>query len=247
MPRPPVERILASAIAARGFRPAEAETQDEIILSFDEAEALRLADLDGLYQQAAAQRMGVSRQTFGRIVESARKKTADALLNGKALRIEGGTVAIASRTARARIVAVPRTDEDFVAEHFGHCSSFAIFSASSDGNILSERRMDMGHEAGCGSGLIPALAAEGVTHLLAGRIGEGALRVLGSHGIAVLRGSNGPVRATVEAFLRGELDDKAPDFDAERPAGCGGHGGVGRGHGRGCREGGHGCPGRGEE
>ena len=56
----------------------------------DELEALRLADLESLYQEQAAGRMKVSRQTFGRIVESARRKVAEALVEGKALRIDGG-------------------------------------------------------------------------------------------------------------------------------------------------------------
>jgi predicted DNA-binding protein (UPF0251 family) len=65
----------------------------EVALSVDELEALRLADLEGLYQDGAAAQMGVSRATFGRIVEAARRKVAEALVHGKALRIEGGSVA----------------------------------------------------------------------------------------------------------------------------------------------------------
>lgn len=61
-------------------------------MTLDELEALRLADLDGLYQETAAARMGVSRQTFGNIIERAHRKVADALVNAKALRIEGGHV-----------------------------------------------------------------------------------------------------------------------------------------------------------
>jgi len=64
-------------------------------LAVDELEALRLADLEGLYQEEAAQRMNVSRQTFGRIIESAHKKVADALVHGKALSIAGGPVELA--------------------------------------------------------------------------------------------------------------------------------------------------------
>jgi predicted DNA-binding protein (UPF0251 family) len=56
-------------------------------LSVDELEALRLADLEDMYQDEAAKEMGVSRQTFGNIVKRARKKVADAIINGKALRI----------------------------------------------------------------------------------------------------------------------------------------------------------------
>jgi predicted DNA-binding protein (UPF0251 family) len=67
----------------------------EIVLGLDELEALRLADLEGLGQEEAGKRMGVSRATFGRIVESARKKTAQALVQGAALRVEGGAVTMA--------------------------------------------------------------------------------------------------------------------------------------------------------
>ena len=68
----------------------------EVILTVDEFEAIRLADLEGLYQEQAAEKMNVSRQTFGRIIESAHKKVADALVGGKALRIEGGEFEMAS-------------------------------------------------------------------------------------------------------------------------------------------------------
>jgi len=64
-------------------------------LMVDELEAIRLADLQGLYQEQAAEKMNVSRQTFGRILESAHKKIADALVNGKALSIQGGSIELA--------------------------------------------------------------------------------------------------------------------------------------------------------
>ena len=63
---------------------------EEVVLTVDEFEAVRLADLDGLYQEQAAEKMNVSRQTFERIIESAHKKVAEALVKGKALKIEGG-------------------------------------------------------------------------------------------------------------------------------------------------------------
>jgi len=63
---------------------------EEVILTVDEFEAIRLADMVGLYQEKAAEKMDVSRQTFGRIIDSAHKKLAEALVKGKALKIEGG-------------------------------------------------------------------------------------------------------------------------------------------------------------
>jgi predicted DNA-binding protein (UPF0251 family) len=70
---------------------------NEIRLSVEEAEALRLKDLEGLEQAEGAVSMGVSRPTFQRILSSARKKVADALLNGKAIKIEGGHFQIDAR------------------------------------------------------------------------------------------------------------------------------------------------------
>ena len=69
---------------------------EEVILTVDEFEAIRLADLDSLYQEQAAQKMKVSRPTFGRIIESAHKKVAEALVKGKVLKIEGGEFEMAS-------------------------------------------------------------------------------------------------------------------------------------------------------
>lgn len=65
-----------------------------VMLTLDEYEAIRLADYEDLYHEQAAASMGVSRQTFGRIIESARKKVADALVNGRALGIAGGESAV---------------------------------------------------------------------------------------------------------------------------------------------------------
>lgn len=62
----------------------------EAILHVDEFEAIRLKDLLGLEQGECAKKMGISQPTFHRLVSSARKKTADAIINGKAIKIEGG-------------------------------------------------------------------------------------------------------------------------------------------------------------
>ena len=64
----------------------------KVVLTIDEFEAVRLADLNGLYQEEAAEKMNVSRQTFGNIISSARYKIADCLVNAKALKIEGGEI-----------------------------------------------------------------------------------------------------------------------------------------------------------
>jgi predicted DNA-binding protein (UPF0251 family) len=61
---------------------------DEVVIAVDELEALRLSDLLGLEQTKAAEQMGISQPTLNRILTAARKKIADALVNGKAIRIE---------------------------------------------------------------------------------------------------------------------------------------------------------------
>jgi uncharacterized protein len=61
----------------------------EVELALDEFEAIRLADFDGLYQEEASRKMGISRSTFGRVVAGARRKVAEALVQGKALKIQG--------------------------------------------------------------------------------------------------------------------------------------------------------------
>ncbi len=97
MPRPPKRRRVAFLPSVTYFKPAgiPLRTLEEVQLSVEEAEAVRLKDLDGLEQEQGAGRMKVSRPTFQRILASGRQKIADALLNGKAIRIEGGSFEVA--------------------------------------------------------------------------------------------------------------------------------------------------------
>jgi predicted DNA-binding protein (UPF0251 family) len=94
MPRPICCRRISGVPAASVFKPAGVpwRTLDQVVLTLDEFEAIRLADLKGLYQEQAAEFMRISRPTFGRIIDAARRKIAEAVTLGKALRIEGGTV-----------------------------------------------------------------------------------------------------------------------------------------------------------
>ncbi len=96
MPRPRACRKILDIPRSACYKPAGVpmSSLETVRLGLDEFEAVRLADLEGLYQEQAAERMGVSRQTFGNIVQSARRKIADALVNGKALVVEGGEVSV---------------------------------------------------------------------------------------------------------------------------------------------------------
>jgi len=96
MPRPKCRRNICGIPDKNYFKPRGIPTVDleEIVLNLDEFEAIRLADYEQLYQEEAADKMNISRPTFGRIIEAAHKKIADVLMNGKALKIEGGEVSI---------------------------------------------------------------------------------------------------------------------------------------------------------
>ena len=95
-PRPKRRRILIEPPSVSGFVPESGDysfaTEDRVILFFEEYEAIRLADYEQLTQLEASVRMHVSRPTFTRIYESARKKVAKAFIENKRISIEGGHV-----------------------------------------------------------------------------------------------------------------------------------------------------------
>ena len=99
MGRMPKWRCVASIPEVTYFKPVGIpyRTLEEIRLFVEETEAIRLKDLEGLEQEECAKRMNVSRPTFHRVLVAARGKLADALLNGKAIRIEGGNFEMARR------------------------------------------------------------------------------------------------------------------------------------------------------
>jgi len=102
VPRPFKCRRVAFMPELTYFKPAGVPLTHlgEVRLSVEEAEAVRLKDLDGLEQEQGAEKMNISRPTFQRVLASARQKIADALLNGKVLRIEGGNFEMAFRRFR---------------------------------------------------------------------------------------------------------------------------------------------------
>jgi uncharacterized protein len=102
MARPVKCRRVDSFPGADYFKPAGIPLRDleEVSLTIGEAEAIRLKDLEGLEQEEGAERMNISRSTFQRVLSAARQKIADALLNGKAIRIEGGNFELTSKRFR---------------------------------------------------------------------------------------------------------------------------------------------------
>jgi predicted DNA-binding protein (UPF0251 family) len=100
MVRPQKHRRVAFNPEISYFKPRGIPMFDleEVRLTVDQREAIRLSDLLGMSHEDAGRRMGVSRATFGRIVQRARMAVADALINGKAINVEGGNYKLISTT-----------------------------------------------------------------------------------------------------------------------------------------------------
>ena len=127
----------------RGFTPDGLTSGDAIDMTVDELEVLRLCDLEGLNQEAVAQQMGVARATVAAICSRAHRKVAYALVNGRALSIEGGNIAyspITTTTAAwpAKEVGTMRVattyDNGNIFMHFGRTEQFKIYDIQ-DGKI----------------------------------------------------------------------------------------------------------------
>ena len=214
MPRPYCKKTIHTLSTCEVFKPngIPLSELEVIVLSLDELEALRLSDLVGLYQDAAARTMGISRQTFGRIIESAREKTANALLNGKALRITGGNVRLRNEGEEVMKIAIP-TIGDQIDQHFGHCEKYTIYTIEGKA-ITAEENAASSVSCGCKSNAASTLAQMGVKILIAGGIGNGAINVLASNGIKTIRGASGAAKNAVELYLRDELVDSGDTCQA---------------------------------
>ena len=241
---------------ARRFSTEGAE--GAVSLTVEELESLRLCDLEGADQSAAAQSMGVSRGTLQRIVYSARRKVADALCSGKAIHIGGGNFSPAERGGcgisdteansetedatmmKDGIIAVTMEDGQ-IFQHFGHTRWFELYEIKG-GAVASHRTLDA--EGSGHSALGGLLRANGVNLLICGGIGGGAKNVLAAAGIELISGVSGPVDEAVKLYLEGKLHDDPSaechhhDHGAHE---CGHHDGAPQGECRGCGHEPHGC------
>ena len=104
MARPTKERRVELVPEFDYFKPVGKPLKEleEICLTIEEVEALRLKDLEGLTQEEAAEKMDISRPTFQRILTMGRKKLADALVNGYAIRLQGGNYRLADKSCPRR-------------------------------------------------------------------------------------------------------------------------------------------------
>ena len=188
----------------------------EVILTVDEFEAVRLADHDGLYQEEAAVRMNVSRPTFGRILGLAHRKIAEALVQGKALKIEGGKVEIAASITPTEQgegkmnIAVSTIDGKTICGHLGKCKDFIIYKT--DGNEITGKSMIStggacpGHGADHGAPHTHNVSPfDGCRAVITQGMGQGMLNGLMQAGIQPVITDQSDPDTVVLKFLRGEL------------------------------------------
>lgn len=139
MPRPPKCRRVEYKPQVTYFKPAGIPKYklQELVMNVEEFEAIRLKDKEGLEQEECAERMHVSRPTFQRILMIAREKIADAIVEGKAIRIEGGNYRLATETVkcgdcqhefelpwgcayRNQLIKCPKCAKEIENSHFDH-------------------------------------------------------------------------------------------------------------------------------
>ncbi len=103
-------------------------------------------------------------------------------------------------------IALP-SHQNSVDGHFGHCEYFTVFTVNDKNQIVAEEKVMSPAGCGCKSNIVHTLSDMGVSLMLAGNMGEGAVQVLNSRGIDVLRGCSGNVRDVAEKWLAGTLTD----------------------------------------
>ena len=192
------------------FSPEEISDAEPIVLSLDEFETIRLLDREGMTQEQCAERMGVARTTVTAIYESARRKMAEALVDGKRLLIRGGNYQLNDQgtdhiiqkgTNSMRIAVTYENGEIF--QHFGHTEQFKLFDVE-DGRIVAEQIVPTN---GSGHGALAGfLKAAQVDALICGGIGMGAQNALAEAGIKLYGGVSGSADAAVQALAAGKLD-----------------------------------------
>lgn len=252
MPRPRKCRKVCHYPETLAFVPiGSGEEKQAVILSIDEYEAVRLIDKEGLSQEVCSEYMHIARTTVQQIYAAARKKLADALVDGLPLRIEGGDFQICdgkdafcgSKTCfkqefsqqyekGERIMRIAVTYENGqIFQHFGHTEQFKVYDIEDGKVIASEVIGTNGSGHGALAGVLGALKAD---VLICGGIGGGARIALDAAGIQLYGGVSGDADEAVEAFLAGNLDFN-PDVQCNHHGdhhhhdhacgehGCGGH------------------------
>ncbi len=262
MPRPVKRRRVCDLPAVQDFGPLlPLEEGDRIYMTVDEYETIRLMDKEGLSQEQCAELMEVARTTVQKVYESARKKLALMLTEGRALHIEGGQYRLCGgescgfghsdcyrywlsrmyeRKEGDNIMRIAVTYEDGqVFQHFGHTEAFKLYDVEDGKVVRSEVVGTNGTGHGALAGMLKALS---VDTLICGGIGGGARAALDDAGIKLYGGAAGSADDAVAALLSGSLSyDPNAECDHHGEGHECGHGEHDCGHHHGEHEcGGHG-------
>ena len=229
MPRPRKCRKVCCLPESSQFGPLgmSCDQEHRIVMTVDEYETVRLIDFAGFTQEECAKQMKIARTTVQRIYNEARKKLAEVLVNGKVLRIEGGDYKLCdgletfcrcggchrhsspNKQKEDDIImkiALP-TRQNLIDDHFGHCEYYTVFTIDDSKNIVDQEIIASPVGCGCKSNIAQTLSTMGVTILLAGNMGDGAMEVLKNSGIKVVRGCSGDVKTVALNWLTGSLTD----------------------------------------
>lgn len=219
MPRPRKCRLVSARPLVNYFKPRGIPMHDlqEVRLSLEGHEALRLAELEGLGRDAAAARMGVSRQTFSRVLAEARRAVAEAVVRGRALYIEGGAYRLPDQAAPARHkettmskIAIssegPRLD-DLVDPRFGRSGGFILVdSRNPEEPTYLDNGASQARSQGAGIQAAELVARAGATVVLTGFVGPKAFAALKAAGVGVGQDLGGvSVREAVQRYLEGRV------------------------------------------
>ncbi len=104
-------------------------------------------------------------------------------------------------------IAVPVTNNNQIDDHFGHCESYNVYNIDENGETIGVENVASQQGCGCKSNIAGVLAAKGVSIMLAGGIGGGAINVLNNSGIEVVRGCSGDATEVVKLFVAGKVLD----------------------------------------
>ena len=113
-------------------------------------------------------------------------------------------------------IAVPVKADNSIDNHFGHCAYFKVFSFGESNELISEQIIPSPQGCGCKSNIAAELAELGVTTMLTGGIGDGAINKLAANGISVVRNCSGDTDRLVADFLAGRIKDSGESCAAHQ-------------------------------
>ena len=209
------------------FVPQDSEKEYGVVMKVEEYECIRLIDYMACTQEECAAKMQVSRATVQSLYAQARRKLARFLVEGLALRIEGGNYMLAGSDPvkeRSQMKIAVTYENGQIFQHFGHCPGFLICDVE-DGKVVQSQMVDSS-QSGCGA-LAGFLADLQVDVVICGGIGGGAKNHLTALGLQVLPGASGDAMAQVESYIAGTLhydpNQECDHHDHDENHQCHGH------------------------